>query len=139
MEFEDSMESIQKNGFDWGQFREYFPFGDISLREGNYQRIVTAALEALSAQKERAQLMALLDAQAAVFLEQAYVQNEAKEKLNLNIEQGAATHFASAWLQINSNLSMQYKLPRRQMRTLMLELDKDKSLADRMCGTRPIH
>jgi hypothetical protein len=135
MEFEDSIESIQEDGFDWDLFREYFPFGDISLREGNYQRLVTAALEALTAQDERGQLMALLDAQAAVFLEQAYAQNEVKEKLTPNIAPRVAeTHFALAWLQINSNLSRQYKLPRRRMCTLMLELDKDENLADRMCG-----
>ena len=63
---------------------------------------------------------------------------EVLEKMNIE-PTGIDAHFASAWIQINSNLSMKYKLPRRQMRTLMLELDKDKSLADRMCGTRPIH
>jgi hypothetical protein len=134
MEYEEAIQSIQVDGFEWALFREYFPFGDISLREGNYQKLVTAALEALSDQGERSQLMALLDAQAAVFLEQAYVQNEAKEKFNPNIEHdGMEAHFASAWIQINSNLSSEYNLPRRQLRLTMLELGKDENLADKIC------
>ena len=64
MKYKDSLESIQINGFDWALFREYFPFGDISLREGNYEKLVTAALDALTHRDERSQLMALLDAQA---------------------------------------------------------------------------
>ena len=56
MKFENSLKSIQANGFDWALFREYFPFGDISLREGNYEKLVTAALDALSHHDERSQL-----------------------------------------------------------------------------------
>ena len=132
MKYKDSLESIQINGFDWALFREYFPFGDISLREGNYEKLVTAALDALTHRDERSQLMALLDAQAAVFLEQTYVQNEAMEKMNIE-PTGIEAHFASAWIQINSNLSFEYKLPRRQMRSAMLELGIDESLADKIC------
>jgi len=131
MKFESSLKSIQTNGFDWALFREYFPFGDISLREGNYEKLVTAALDALSHHDERSQLMALLDAQAAVFLEQTYVQNEAMEKMNIELT-GIDAHFASAWIQINSNLSFEYKLPRRQMRSAMLELGQQDFLADRI-------
>ena len=133
MKYKDSLDSIQTNGFEWALFREYFPFGDISLREGNYQRLVEAALNALSHHDDRRQLMALLDAQAAVFLEQTYVQNEALEKLNIE-PTGIDAHFASAWIQINSNLSFEYKLPRRQMRSAMLGLGIDESLADKMCS-----
>jgi hypothetical protein len=135
MKYEDSMHAIQAKGFDWALFREYFPFGDISLREGNYQKLVTAALEALSPHEERARLIALLDAQAAVFLEQAYVQNEAIEKSNPNTDSdGLDAHFASAWIQINSNLSDLYELPRRQLRSVMLDLGKNETLADRICS-----
>ena len=133
MKFENSLKSIQTNGFDWALFRKYFPFGDISLREGNYEKLVTAALDALSHQDERTQLMALLDAQAAVFLEKTYVQNEVLEKMNIE-PTGIDAHFASAWIQINSNLSFEYKLSRRQMRSAMLELGIDESLADKMCA-----
>ena len=132
MKFENSLKSIQANGFDWALFREYFPFGDISLREGNYEKLVTAALDALSHHDERSQLMALLDAQAAVFLEQTYVQNEAIEKLNIE-PTGIEAHFALAWIQINSNLTLEYKLPRRQMRSAMLKLGLDESLANKIC------
>ena len=133
MKFENTLKSIQTNGFDWALFREYFPFGDISLREGDYEKLVTAALDALSHHDERSQLMALLDAQAAVFLEQTYVQNEVLEKLNIEPTR-IDSHFASAWIQINSNLSFEYKLPRRQMRSAMLELGIDESLADKICA-----
>ena len=135
MKYEDSIQAIQAKGFDWALFREYFPFGDISLREGNYQKLVTAALEALPQHEERVRLIALLDAQAAVFLEQAYVHNEALEKLDPNTNpDGLDAHFASAWIQINSNLSGLYELPRRQLRSVMLDLDKYETLADRICG-----
>lgn len=135
MKYEDSMQAIQAKGFDWALFREYFPFGDISLREGNYQKLVTAALEALPQHEERVQLIALLDAQAAVFLEQAYVQNEALGKLDPDTDpDGLDSHFASAWIQINSNLSDLYELPRRQLRSVMLDLGKNETLADRICG-----
>ena len=60
MKFENSLKSIQANGFDWALFREYFPFGDISLREGNYEKLVTAALDALSHHDERSQLIQVL-------------------------------------------------------------------------------
>lgn len=134
MKYEDAMFAIQSKGFDWALFREYFPFGDISLREGNYQKLVTTALDALSEHEDRIQLIGLLDAQAAVFLEQAYVQNEAFEKLNPNVEpDGLEAHFASAWIQINSNLSYDYALPRRRLRSVMLELGKNETLADKIC------
>ena len=135
MKYEDSMHAIKAKGFDWALFREYFPFGDISLREGNYQKLVTAALETLSQHEERVRLIALLDAQAAVFLEQVFVQNEALEKSDPNIEQeGLDAHFASAWIQINSNLSRHFNLPRRELRYVMLNLDKNETLADKICG-----
>jgi hypothetical protein len=135
MKYEDAIHDIQTKRFDWALFREYFPFGDISLREGNYQKLVAAALEALSEKDERIQLIALLDAQAAVFLEQSYVQNEAFKKLNPNSDsEGLEAHFASAWIQIHSNLSGFYDLPRRQLRSVMLQLGKNETLADKICG-----
>jgi hypothetical protein len=134
MNYEDAIHSIQAKGFNWALFREYFPFGDTSLREGNYQKLVTAALDALSQHEERIQLIALLDAQAAVFLEQLFVQHEALEKSDPNrAHDGLDAHFASAWIQINSNVSNHYGLPRRQLRSVMLDLGKNETLADKMC------
>jgi hypothetical protein len=132
MKYKECLESIQTNGFDWALFRNYFPFGDISLREGNYQRLVEAALDALSLSEEQAQLIAMLDAQAAVFWEQAFVQNEALEKLNIEVTSVDA-HIAAAWIQINSNLSLQYELPRRDLGSIMLELGQQDYLADKLC------
>ena len=132
MKYKNSLESIQTNGFDWALFRNYFPFGDISLREGNYEKLVTAALDALSHHDERSQLIALLDVQAAVFLEQMYVQNEALERLNIE-PSGVDAHIAAAWIQINSNLSHKYNLPRRDLRSIMLGLGQQDFLADKLC------
>ena len=132
MKYKDSLDSIQTNGFEWALFREYFPFGAISLREGNYEKLVTAALDALSHHDERSQLMALLDAQAAVFLEQTFVQNEAMQKMNIE-PTGIEAHFASAWIQINSNLSFKYNLPDRNLSSIMLELGQQDFLADKLC------
>ena len=132
MKYKDSIESIKTNGFDWALFRNYFPFGDISLGEGNYQRLVEAALDAVSLSEEQAQLIAMLDAQAAVFWEQAFIQNEVLEKLNIE-PTGVDAHIAAAWIQINSNLSRQYKLPRRDLRSIMIELGQQDFLADKLC------
>lgn len=132
MNYKDSLDSIQSKGFDWALFRNYFPFGDISLREGNYQRLVRSALDALSLSEEQAQLIAMLDAQAAIFWEQAFVQNEAVEKLNIEVTSVDA-HIAAAWIQINSNLSRQYNLPCRDLGSIMLGLRKKDFLADKLC------
>jgi len=133
MKFENTLKSIQKNGFDWALFRDYFPFGDISLGEGNYQRLVEASLGAIRLSEERTKLIAMLDAQAAVFWEQSFVQNESLEKLSIETT-GVDAHIAAAWIQINSNLSRQYKLPRRDLRAIMLEFGQQDFLADRICS-----
>ena len=67
MEYKNSLDLTQTKGFDWALFRDYFPFGDISVEEGNYQRLVEVVLEALSLSEEQTQLIAMLDAQAAIF------------------------------------------------------------------------
>lgn len=132
MKYQDSLESIQTKGFDWVLFRNYFPFGDISLREGNYQRLVEAALDALNLPEDQAQLIAMLDAQAAVFWEQAIFQNEALEKLNNEVTSVDA-HIAAAWIQINSNLSRKYKLPHRDLGSIIFKLGQQDFLADKLC------
>jgi len=132
MNYQDSLKSIQTKGFDWALFRNYFPFGDISLREGNYQRLVEAALNTLSLSEEQTQLIAMLDAQAAVFWEQAIVQNEALDKLNIEVTSVDA-HIAAAWIQINSNLSRKYKLPQRDLGSIIFKLGQQDFLADKFC------
>ena len=135
MVYEDSIQSIQRDGFDWKLFRDYFPFGDIRLRESNYHSLVSVALEALSQQKQRNLLIALLDTQAAAFLEQVFVQNEIKGKPNPDGKGcGLEAHFALAWIQINSNLCAKYGLRKRNLRSVMLELGKEEYLADKICG-----
>ena len=131
MNYKDSLDSIQTKGFDWALFRNYFPFGDISLREGNYQRLLEAALNTLSLSEEQTQLIAMLDAQAAVFWEQAIIQNEALEKLNIEVTSVDA-HIAAAWIQINSNLSRKYKLPHRDLGSIIFELGQQDFLADKL-------
>ena len=130
MKFEEAITSIENFGFNWSLFQSYFPFGDISLREGNYQKLVLASLESIQDFNDKVRLIALLDMQAAVFLEQIWVINEKIE--NEKEVDPIPSHFALAWIQINSNLSQKFNLPRRDVRSLMLELERTENLADRL-------
>jgi len=130
MKFEEAISSIEKFGFDWSLFQSYFPFGDFSLREGHYQKLVLASLESIQDFNDKVRLIALLDMQAAVFLEQIWVINEKVE--HEKEMDSIPSHFALAWIQINSNLSQKFNLPRRDVRSLMLELTTNDNLADRL-------
>ena len=79
MDYESALDAIQRDGFRWERIQDYFPFGDESLREGNYQRLTLAALSALKSEEERQLLLDLLDAQACVYTEQVWVANEMAE------------------------------------------------------------
>ena len=130
MKFEESISSINQFGFRWSLFQKYFCFGDTSLGEGNYQKLVIASLESLKDYKDKVRLISLLDMQAAVFLEQIWVMNEkSKQKNEVDLIQ---SHIASAWIQINENISRSYKLPHRDMSSLMFRLDENESLVDRL-------
>lgn len=130
MNYEDALKYLEKSGFVWDQFREFFPFGDIELREGNYQRLVEKCLTLIPEKVQQARLLDLLDAQGCVFLEQCWVQNEFTSESTNPFQIHA--HFASAWLQINSNLRYRFGLPERDARGAMLKLQTTECLAERM-------
>jgi hypothetical protein len=130
MSYEEAMNHLEKLGFVWDQFREFFPFGDIALREGNYQRLAEKCLTLITEKEQQARFLDLLDAQGCVFLEQCWVLNELCSE-NTNPFQIHA-HFASAWLQINSNLRYQFGLSDRDARGAMLNLKATECLAERM-------
>ena len=130
MKFEDAIVSIKKFGFKWSLFQNYFRFGDVLLREGNYQKLVLASLESLHDFKDKVRLIALLDMQAAVFLEQVWVMNEQFE--DEKEVDPVPSHLALAWIQINENLSREFNLPRRNVSSRMLELGINDNLADKL-------
>jgi len=154
----DAETELAEQGFSWERFREIFPFGATEYGEGRYQRLVSEALKQLPNDRQREMLLALLDVQAAAFLEQACVQNELFEaeedvrferacaefakKLGVRRYRDApqrrdppfmmAAHYASAWLQINDNLRGEHGLPSRGGRAAMLKLGAGEFLADRI-------
>ena len=135
MNCESALHSIHQDGFRWDRFRDYFPFGDVSLREGNYQRLVQAALAELHVEDERQLLLDLLDAQGCVFTKQVWVANEMAEKAGAVKPFTIEAHFSTAWLQINDNLRREHGLPARGARSAMLNLQPPETLAIRF--TRP--
>jgi hypothetical protein len=137
MNYENAITSISTEGFQWERFREYFPFGDVALREGNYLRLVSHALASLPDTTQRALVLSLLDAQAAAFLEQVWVQNEQLQKIGKMEPFTIEGHFASAWLQINDNLRYEHGLAPRNVRGAMLKLQPPETLADRMVQSKP--
>ncbi|MCP5148714.1 MAG: hypothetical protein H6986_11390 [Pseudomonadales bacterium] len=125
------MQFLEQNGFQWTHLREIFPFGAVELREGNYQRLLVKSVETCKTDEDRALLLDLLDAQACIFLEQVWAQNEQlggcdKPPFLMH------AHFSSAWLQINSNIRREYSLPSKNGRQMMLNLLKTETLFDRM-------
>lgn len=129
MNYKDSVAALESEGFLWARFRDYFPFGDVSLREGNYQRLVDRILSLLPTAEEKATLLSLLDAQACVLLEQVWVQQEQAEDSGKKSVDG---HFITAWLQINSNFRHSLRLRDRDARSAMLKLPRGEMLADRI-------
>lgn len=121
---------LEVEGFSWEKLRDFFPFGDISLREGNYQKLVLAVLSHLESNKDKELLLDLLDTQNCVFLEQVWIQNEKcdGEKKPFPVH----GHFITAQLQINSNIRWELGLERRDSRTMMLKLPESEKLLHRM-------
>ncbi len=132
MNYEASLSAIATDGFRWELLREYFSFGDITLREGNYKRLVEAAIKSLDDDDAAARLLDLLDAQASTFLEQVWVQNEQMSQLGQESPFVIEGTFSSTWLQIHSNLRHARGLPPRDLRHAMLNLPKDDSIASRI-------
>jgi hypothetical protein len=132
MNYESALKSLDDDGFRWDRIRDYFPFGDIALSEGNYQRLVQAALAAIKNSGEQQLLLDLLDAQACVFTEQVWVANEMAEKTGAPMPFLVEAHISNAWLQINSNLRFENRLQPRDARAAMLKLQPSETLAMRI-------
>jgi len=132
MNYESALHSLEQDGFRWELFREYFPFGDVALREGNYQRLAQAAIGAIGNKDEQQLLLDLLDAQACVFTEQVWVANEMADKAGVTKPFAMEAHFSTAWLQINDNLRYANGLQPRGARTAMLRLRPPETLATRI-------
>jgi len=67
MDFIAAINFIENKGFSWAKFRYLFPFGDVSLREGNYQNLVTKVLEQLGTSEQKELLLDMLDTQLCIF------------------------------------------------------------------------
>lgn len=132
MNFDTALHSLETEGFRWDSIQKYFPFGDESLREGKYQRLVQAAIDSLESNEERQLLLDLLDAQACVFTEQVWVANEMAEKSDDERPFPMAAHFSMAWLQINDNLRFAHGIPARSARGAMLDLKQTETLIGRI-------
>jgi hypothetical protein len=112
--------------FSWPAFQRFFPFGDLSPTEGEYERRVLDALESLPTTEERNLLMDLLDTQWCVYLEQLWVQcDRAGSDEHRPVGQA---HFAAARLQINSNIRSDCGLVRKDARRAMLALPRGEML-----------
>ena len=131
MDFTSAINFIENKGFSWAKFRELFPFGDISIREGNYQKLVTKVLEQLGTSEQKELLLDMLDTQLCIFLEQVWIQNEQAND-DENKPFPVEGHVITAQLQINSNMRWELSLRKRDARGMMLNLSEDKLLLDRM-------
>ena len=132
MDYEESMRSIDDDGFRWDRLRTYFPFGDVELREGDYQRLLEKALSRLAPAHQKQLLLDLLDAQTCVFVEQLWVQNEQMQTAGMPPPFLGEAHFAMALLQINDNVRQEHQLPSRGTRAVMLALSPNEMLVSRM-------
>ena len=130
MDYESSLKTLDEQGFSWGMLRDLFPFGDISLREGNYQKLVNKALSLLESNEDKELLLNLLDTQNCVFLEQIWIQNEksAGDEKPFPVH----GHLITAQLQINSNIRRELGLGCKDLRAVMLKLSESELLLDRV-------
>ena len=131
MYYETSINNLDKEGFSWAKFREYFPFGDISLREGNFQKLVLKIFEHLEGNKKKELLLDMVDTQNCIFLEQVWLQNEQFEAESQK-PFPVYGHFISAQLQITSNIRWDLNLKKRDARSVMLKLSENEFLIDRI-------
>lgn len=135
MDYYEAINSIEKDGFSWANFREYFPFDSISLRESSFQILVSKILEHLEANEKKELLLDMIDTQNCVFLEQVWLQNE-QFKDEDQKPFPVFGHFISAQLQITSNIRYVLNLNKRDVRNVMLKLSENERLIDRITGPK---
>ena len=102
--------ALEDFGFQWGQLQNYFPFGFVDQREGEYVSILRAVLSALPNLREQEQLLDLLDTQWCAFIEQCWVAIENGDASVIHAEP------AFARIQINQSARSDFNLPRKPAR-----------------------
>ena len=109
--FSKSMQYIEERGFRWERFGDIFPFGPRIHSEGEWQRLVTAAVKSIESVADRILLLDLIDAQLCVYGERCeaiskkFPEDEwADRPLIGDLE------FTANMLQINSGICMQMGL-----------------------------
>ena len=121
---------LESETFVWARFREYFPFGEVSLRERRYEDILTKVLEGFKTDRERTLLLDMLDIQTCVLLEQVWIQQEQTGSggQGLFFEE---THVASSRLSRHTMLRETYHLPSKTSgRSVLLSVPKTITLFD---------
>jgi len=110
--------------------------GKTGLSEGEYTSLLNAALETMPDSEARAALLAMLDLQFAVLLEQFSVQERFVGHNEFDGAPVACGERAMAYLQINSNCRWQFTRSRLSARTALLNTPAGH-LIDRLLGTPP--
>ena len=117
---------LEDFGFQWGQLQNYFPFGFVDQREGEYVSILRAVLSALPNLREQEQLLDLLDTQWCAFIEQCWVANEEGDEPVIHAEP------AFARIQINQTVRSEFKMSRKPVREALMGLNKGDTLLKRI-------
>jgi hypothetical protein len=132
--FEEAIKTVKDKGFHWKNFRDIFPFGFLGFSEGEYARLVNAALDSLPNDRERAVLLDLLDAQWCAYVEQLWIAHEFGGDPQCFVGE---CHFALARLQISTNIRGARGLPEKNGRNAMMTIGRDETLLDRIVGRLP--
>lgn len=125
--FEGALKQLEHQGFQWDRFQALFPFGYLGIREGQYVRLVEAALRSINDVSEQSLFMDLLDLQWCAYLEQLRVMASFSKDEDAYLGE---IHLADARLQIGSNIRNQFELPEKNLRRLMMSVGADDTLAD---------
>jgi hypothetical protein len=121
---------LESETFVWARFREYFPFGDVSLRERRYEDILSKVLDGFKTDRERTLLLDMLDIQTCVLLEQVWIQQEQTGSGGQGLF-FKETHIASSRLSCHSMLRQMYHLPSKTSgRSLLLSVQQTMTLFD---------
>ena len=96
------LSQLSRHGFSWNDLQDYFPFSDI-WSEGEYGRLLAASLVSIADEDERSHLLAQLDIQYAVMLEQLSIQEKFCEKSATKLENPIFGERVMGYLQINAN------------------------------------
>ena len=96
------IQRITKKGFDWNYLHLYFPYSD-RWSEGEYETLLQKSLLTIQSPDAKKDLLAMLDLQYAVLLEQMAIKEYRLNELGVKIIEGIFTERVMAYLQINSN------------------------------------